>query len=401
MTTPPTGVYDGTAVPTDVYPQPAATESVLADAERLNTLVGQLTDAAAQTDDEQTFPHAAFDGLANAGLLAITLPGRALDSRLPNTARLLQLLKRIGAGNLAVGRIYEGHVNALNLIDLYATPTQKQSWYTDAAEHDRLFGVWNTQDADGLRIHALGSGRYALEGHKTFCSGAGWIQRPLVTGELTGAGLAGWQMCIIPTERVKALASDGRFWQPLGMRASVSYKLDFTGVEIDEADLLGQPGDYYRQPHFGGGAVRFAAVQLGGAEALFDATRAFLQAVNRTEDLFQQARLAEMAWLIESGNQWLDAAGTKTDTWRARAEETDRIVAYANMTRAAIEDICLRVMPLAERSVGARGLMRPLPFERIHRDLTFYLRQPAPDATLTDLGRHVLTHPNPAHNLWA
>lgn len=379
----------------------AATHSSwLINPDKMNTLIRRITDAAPETDDDATFPEQAFGWLTEAGLLAVTLPGGDLDDQLPNTGGLLQLLKRIGTGNLAVGRVYEGHLNALNLIGLYATPSQKRTWYDDATQYHRLFSVWNTQATDGVRLHAVGNGRYVLDGSKTFCSGAGWIGRPLVTGELMGAERTGWQMCIIPTERVKVIPQDARFWQPLGMRASVSYKLDFTGVELNEDDLLGQPGDYFRQPHFSGGAVRFAAVQLGGAEALFDATRALLVLMNRTDDGSQKNRLAEMAYLIESGNQWINAAGRKADEWRERGNEADRIVAYANMTRTAIEEICLRVMPLAERSVGARGLMRPLPFERIHRDLTFYLRQPAPDATLADIGQYVLRNETNSHALW-
>ncbi|GAB3639884.1 acyl-CoA dehydrogenase family protein [Spirosoma arcticum] len=374
--------------------------SWLTDSEKMNTLIRRIADAAPKTDDDGTFPEQVFGWLAEAGLLSVTLPVGDLDDRLPNTGGLLQLLKRIGAGNLAVGRVYEGHINALDLIGLYATPDQKRAWYNDAAQHHRLFSVWNTQATDGVRIHGVGSGRYVLEGSKTFCSGSGWIGRPLVTGELIGGEQTGWQMCIIPTERVKAIPQDARFWQPLGMRASVSYKLDFTGVELSNDDLLGQPGDYFRQPYFSGGAIRFAAVQLGGAEALFDATRALLVSMNRTDDVFQKTRLAEMAYLIESGNQWIDAAGQKADEWCQRGAEADRIVAYANMTRTAIEEICLRVMQLAERSVGARGLMRPLPFERIHRDLTFYLRQPAPDATLLDIGQYVLKNETDGHDLW-
>jgi alkylation response protein AidB-like acyl-CoA dehydrogenase len=368
--------------------------------EKMNTLIGRIAGVASETDNDGTFPEEVFSWLAEAGLLAVTLLGGDLDDQLPNTAGLLQLLKRIGTGNLAVGRVYEGHINALNLISLYATPDQKRAWYDDAAQQHRLFSVWNTQANNGVHIHAVGSGRYVLEGSKTFCSGSGWISRPLVTGELIGAEQTGWQMCIIPTERVKAIPQDTRFWQPLGMRASVSYKLDFTGVELSDDDLLGQPGDYFRQPHFSGGGIRFAAVQLGGAEALFDATRALLVSMNRTDDSFQKTRLAEMAYLIESGNQWIDAAGRKADEWRERGAEADRIVAYANMTRTAIEEICLRVMQLAERSVGARGLMRPLPFERIHRDLTFYLRQPAPDVTLADIGQYVLKNETDGHDLW-
>lgn len=378
----------------------ATNSSWLTEPEKINALISRMADAAPETDDDGTFPERVFGWLADAGLLSVTLSGGNLDDQLPNTGGLLQLLKRIGTGNLAVGRVYEGHINALNLISLYATPNQKRTWHDDVTQHHRLFSVWNTQANDGVRIHAVGNGRYVMEGSKTFCSGSGWIGRPLVTGELVGAEQTGWQMCIVPTERVKVIPQDTRFWQPLGMRASVSYKLDFTGVELTEDDLLGRPGDYFRQPYFSGGAIRFAAVQLGGAEALFDATRALLVSMNRTDDTFQKTRLAEMAYLIESGNQWIDTAGRKTDEWRARGAEAERIVAYANMTRTAIEEICLRVMQLAERSVGARGLMRPLPFERIHRDLTFYLRQPAPDATLADIGQYVFKTETDSHALW-
>ena len=365
----------------------------------LNPLLDRIAELAPDTDSEGDFPERAFSQLADAGLLAITLPGHDLDFNQGQTARLLQLLKRIGSANLAVGRVYEGHINALYLIHLYATPQQRATWYADASQHRRLFSVWNTQAEDGVRMDEAHDS-YRLTGAKTFCSGAGWVHRPLITGHLQAGSGNGWQMAVIPTERVGEIRQDGRFWQPLGMRASASFKLDFTGIEVAKSDLLGQPGDYLRQPYFSGGAIRFAAVQLGGAEAIFQATRSFLMGMNRIDDLLQQTRLAEMAYLIESGNQWLRAAGDKTDQWLAQGTDWPTIVGYANMTRTAIEEICLRVMPLAERCVGARGLLRPNAFERLHRDLTLYLRQPAPDATLVDIGKYVLTNPQQANDLW-
>lgn len=377
--------------------------------DQFDKLIDRLAQAAPETDIEGAFPEDAFQWLAEAGLLTITLPGQELDFAKGKTAQLLYLLKRIGSGNLAVGRIYEGHINALYLIHLYASPTQRASWYADVMDHDRLFSVWNTQANDGVRIDAIndsmGKTTYQLSGAKTFCSGAGWIQRPLITGDLNitdsnGAQRQGWQMAIVPTERVSPISQDDQFWRPLGMRASASFKLDFAGVNLTEDDLLGKPGDYYHQPYFSGGAIRFAAVQLGGAEAMYEATRQFLSGMHRTDDLLQQTRLAEMAYLIESGNQWLRTAGDNIDKWAAEGTDWTTVIAYTNMTRTAIEEICLRVMPLAERCVGARGLLRPHPFERIHRDLTLYLRQPAPDATLVDIGKYVLTNAQPAHRLW-
>lgn len=46
------------------------------------------------------------------------------------------------------------------------------------------------------------------------------------------------------------------------------------------------------------------------------------------------------------------------------------------------------VIAIAARAVGMRGLMPPLPLERIVRDLTIYLGQPAPDASFMGAGRY-------------
>ena len=362
-------------------------------------LLKQIADHAPQTDREGSFPQNAFKLLADEGLLKITLPGQQLDFNQDSTADLLQLLKQIGAADLAVGRIYEGHINALYLIHLYSSDSQKQRWFADAQENN-LFGVWNTQAGGGINIHGSNNGRYTLQGAKTFCSGAGFIRRPLITGELQNNRQTGWQMCVVPVENAAPIRPDTSFWQPMGMKASVSYRMDFTGIELGEEDLLGAPGDYYRQPVFSGGAIRFAAVQLGAAEALLDATILYLKELGRTADPFQKARVAEMTWLVTSGNQWLHHAGSNTDRWRHSGTQSAEIVTYANMTRTAIEEICLRTLQLAERAVGARGLMRPYPFERIHRDLNFYLRQPAPDASLMAIADHVFNQNLPAHELW-
>lgn len=364
--------------------------STLTDPLTLHQLCTQIALNAAKIDQEGCFPIQEFKSMKNTGLFAITLPGNTLSFEENKTAGLLKLLKLIGKASLPVGRIYEGHINALYLIHLFGQPAQQQRWFADAAIHKKLFGVWNTQDAGGVKIHDLGNGKYKLEGTKMFCSGAGWIQRPLITGELISPKKRGWQMCVIPTEKVKPLKADSSFWKPLGMRASASFRMDFTGVELNENDLLGSPGSYYQQPYFGGGAIRFAAVQLGGAEAILEETHQFLRSVKRTDDPFQRARMAELSYLVETGNLWINQAGIKTDEWLKKPGTSEQIIAYANMTRTVIEDICLKSMQLAERSVGSRGLMRPHALERIHRDLTTYLRQPAPDATITAIGEYVL-----------
>lgn len=273
-----------------------------------------------------------------------------------------------------------------------------------------LFGVWNTDGDDGVRVLALGDGRYRLAASKTFCSGAGYLGRALVTGHLVGPeGPGGWQMCVVPMDSAR-VEIDRSSWQPLGMRATASYRVDFGGVELAADCLLGVPDDYHRDPWYRGGAIRFAAVQLGGARALFDAAHGYLRDLSRADDPYQRAPIGEAAVALESGSLWLRGAARVTDgCWIAgpgqpgaagQAEgdgpaEGDRrrveaVVAYANMTRLAIERVCLAILDLVERSIGARGLMRPHPFERIGRDLRLDLRQAAPDATLAAVGRRAL-----------
>lgn len=342
-----------------------------------------------------------------AGLLTAPLSqrlgGLGLGFETGNTTELLMLVKEIGRGNLAVGRVYEGHVNALQLIQTFGTPEQIETYAADAIR-DKIFGVWNAEAADGVKIIPLDNGNYLLQGCKTFASGCGYVERPFVNGALPDGS---WQMCIVPMEKVKTVV-DRDWWQPSGMKATVSYKVDFTGVELDRNCLIGNPGDYFRQPWLSAGVIRFAAVQLGGAEALFNTTRQYLQELNRTSHPNQQERLGKMAIAIESGNLWLCNVAQMVDRYAPifggypdlPNPESSQLVAYANMVRTAIEQICMDVMQLSQRSIGTLGLLPPHPMERIIRDLSLYLRQPAYDVAISKVGEYVLANQVPASEIW-
>ncbi len=345
-----------------------------------------------------TFPVEEFRWIAEAGLLAAPLPhylgGADLHGDEGTMFTVLHLLKHMGRGNLAVGRIYEGHVNALGLIRTLGTAEQLVQAAEDARDHDHIFGVWNAEHPkDGLKIIPLGHGRYRLDGGKYFTSGAGHVNRPIMTGRLPDGG---WQMCLVPMEQARVTV-DHSWWQPLGMESTLSAAIDFTGVEIGEDALIGAPDDYYRDPWFNGGSVRFAAVQLGGAEGLFNVARDFLRQTGQVEHAAQRIRAASVAVALESGNQWLHGAA---NAWRRPLKEAEAITIYAAMVRTAIEEICMNTIRDVERAVGARGLLRPWPFARLIRDLTMYLRQPAPDAVVDRLGRHIIDDTRPLHAIW-
>ncbi|MGL5944197.1 MAG: acyl-CoA dehydrogenase family protein [Waterburya sp.] len=363
---------------------------------------------ASELDQQGVFPAEEFKQLAVAGLLTAPLSqrlgGLGLGFETGNTTELLMLLKEIGRGNLAVGRVYEGHVNALQLIQTFGTPEQIETYAADARDRDKIFGVWNAEAADGVKIIPLDNGKYLLQGCKTFASGCGYVERPFVNGALPDGS---WQMCIVPMEEVKTVV-DRDWWQPSGMKATVSYKVDFTGIELDRNCLIGNPGDYFRQPWLSAGVIRFAAVQLGGAEALFNTTRQYLQELNRTSHPNQQERLGKMAIAIESGNLWLCNVAQMVARYAPifggypdlPNPASSQLVAYANMVRTVIEQICMDVMQLSQRSIGTLGLLPPHPMERIIRDLSLYLRQPAYDVAIAKVGEYVLANKVSASEIW-
>lgn len=310
---------------------------------------------------------------------------------------LLKILKFIGSGNLVMGRVLEGHINAQLLINQFGSEPQKERFAKDAIA-GKLFGVWNTQAQNGTTLVETEKGDFILNGSKTFATGTNYVSRPIITASLADGS---WQMCVVPLDAVEK-EIDPSWWNPMGMKASRSYKMTFNNVIISKENLLGNPNDYYSQPQFSGGAVRFAAVQLGAAEMLLKETIKYLKSLNRTDDPYQKMRLGEMTIAITSGNLWIEGVAKKMDTYMENSsnENAEIYLAYTNMMRTAIEKICTDVMALCQKCVGARGLNKPYHFERIIRDLNTYLRQPAPDATLADVGKFALQSEIELDLLW-
>ncbi len=368
---------------------------------RAKKIADESFDEAAVTDSTEKFPVDTLTKIAQNGLLTAGLPeahkGAGLGIVTGTHIALLQILKHLGRGNLVIGRVYEGHLNALLLSKLFGSDKQMRS-FAGAINKGGLSGVWNTQADDGVSLLPLKNNKFRLLGAKIFATGVDFVTHPIVTGMLPDGG---WQMTCIPLKNAR-IKIDTSWWNPMGMRATRSFKVDFSGVEIGKDQFIGTAGDYYRQPWFSGGAIRYAAAQLGAATAIFDQTRSYLKRLNRIDDPYQKMRLGEMAILVESGNLWLESAAQKSELLMEKTSELDieSFLAYVNMFRLEIEKICEQVMTLCVKSVGARGLNQPFHMERIIRDLTIYLRQPAPDAALAEVGAIVLKTETATDELW-
>jgi alkylation response protein AidB-like acyl-CoA dehydrogenase len=340
-------------------------------------------------DCDGAFPIVEVVALHRARLLTASLPMQ-LGGVQPSATELAGLLRRIGSGCLPLGRLYEGHVNALALIVRYGTAAQAERVAKVAGE-GQLFGVWNTDDAQGLKLTHNGRTRQ-LTGRKVLCSGAGFIARPLITA----TDESGRRLMVTPGVDDAARADLSR-WTAQGMRASATGTVDFTGLLVEDEDIVGNDGDYERQPFFSAGAWRFLAVHQGGMETLFRLLRQHLNRTKRGGDPHQAARLGQAGICVETARLWVERAAEVSQG----PSTADGAVAYVNLARLAVERAGLDLLELAHRSMGLQSFMRPHPIERFSRDLSTYLRQPAPDRALTNAAAWILDRGETEFELWS
>jgi alkylation response protein AidB-like acyl-CoA dehydrogenase len=311
----------------------------------------------------EEFPAERIDDLRAGGWLAAfrtVAPGA-------ETTRFARVLRAIGGADLSVGRLYEGHVNAVQLVHAYASDAQREVLTHDLAA-GCLMGVWNTEPAPGMTV-TEGEGGAVLAGAKVFASGAGRLDRVLITARDPD----GAKRMILADVAGLSDRADNRGWAVRGMRGTISGRFDFAGMTVPADALIGGPGDYEREPRFSAGAWRFTAVQLGAVEALVRLLRDHLVTTGKGDDPVQRLRFGRCVAATRSAAMWVERAAQL-----AQADAADAIPVVL-MTRGIVEDAGLVVMEAAARGVGTASFFDGDPIDRITRDLGLYLRQPVPD----------------------
>lgn len=281
--------------------------------------------------------------------------------------RLLEALQQVGRANLSAGRIFEGHVNAVKLLQLHGGPT-------DAIAEGMLHGIWGADGPDPVRIKDG-----VLCGQKLFASGADVLDRVIVTARSD----AGLHLLLFTRDQLQ-----GRLypedWRMSGMKATASGRCDLDGLALADAVALGPPDAYLTEPYFHGGVWRYAAVQFGAMRALTALTADQLCARGQQAAPLQAMRLHRMITACETARLWLAQAACRIE--RAGATPADAETGILARLRTADEAVAL--LTLMDQALGAASFATAHPADRMRRDLSLYLRQAGPDAlALASVGR--------------
>ena len=303
---------------------------------------------------------AQFDQLGTDDILRYDDP----DSVLRSIARMVHAGRR----DAALGRLFEGHVNALQLIRLYGDETLRD-WAADAARDGHRIGVWNNDAFDNPLTH---DGK-RLRGAKSFASGAGVLTHALVTTRADSAdAVQMWRVTLDP----ETSATDRTWWQPAGMQRSETHIVSWDEDRAAEAVPIGGPGLYQRQPHFSGGGLRFAAVQAGAVAGLHDRLVQDLNSRGRAGHPLQRRRIGES---FACAQRAIDAVMSVAGAYHMIDPDLlHRVDCARHIVLDAAEEQIMRV----QRAVGLSGLMHPHPLATHLSDLAVYIRQPNPDGSL-------------------
>jgi alkylation response protein AidB-like acyl-CoA dehydrogenase len=255
----------------------------------------------------------------------------------------------------------------------FGTTSQKERWLPGAARGEYLasFGLTEPNagsDSAGTQTRAVRKGDgWVLNGAKIYITNAaycGYIVCTAVTDP--SAGHKGISAFIVPQGAPGF--SVGPAYEKMGLHSSDTRPLFFDEVQIPAANLLGNPGEGFRQfmITLDGGRISIGAMAVGIAQASLDAALSYAkgrvqfgQSISKFQAI--QFKLADMAMEIEMARMMVLKAAWLKDQGRPFSKECAMAKLFASevATRAANQAIQIH---------GGAGYMEEYPVSRFWRD---------------------------------
>jgi alkylation response protein AidB-like acyl-CoA dehydrogenase len=355
-------------------------------------------------DRTGAFPSADFTDLFTAGLNAPTIPvelgGLGLGPFRRRAHPLWRMTSELAAADLSLARCWEGHANALTLIDALGTDAQRSRWFRGVVERGEKWVAWSGEPQApkpgekqrfGTTVTRTDDG-WIVDGSKAFATsatGADWaiiLVNPAGPGGARHLGGADDSLLLLACQLSHpSITVDASWWDPVGMRATASHVVKFDKTPIPDDWQIGKPGAYLREGWQAAFIPHYAASFLGAARRAYSYALEYVGRQRKADDAYVQQRVGRMVVDIRTADLWLAHVA---DLWdrdqRASAQ------AAGSQARHLVEHLALATVDNCIRVCGARSLIRPSPVERILRDLTFYVRHDNADHILATIGRAAL-----------
>jgi len=279
------------------------------------------------------FPVDIVKRLGEMGWLGIPIPEDEGGSGLDTLAYAIAI-EEIGRVWGSLGLIVAAHTSlGCGPLHLAGTPEQKERFLVPMASGNVLGGYGLTEpgagsDAGGTRTTArqedgADGGSWVIDGGKRFITNAGHAGTYIITAKTgeTEKSTAEISAFIVPADTPGF--SVGRLEEKLGLHASATGELIFSGARVPAGNMLGARGEGFRTflKILDGGRISIGALAVGLAQAALDASIPYAQTreqFGRPIGTFQGVAfmVADMATEIEAARQMVWRAAWLKDQGR-------------------------------------------------------------------------------------
>ena len=346
--------------------------------------------SAAAGDAEPAFPEEPFRGLAACGVLGMTAPEPGSPETRPvSFEREWRVLRAVARADGSVGRILDGHFNAVERLSVLAPEPLRTSELEEVAAGGLRLGVWGADPVPGEGEPArLVEGGARVSGVKTFCSGSTGLDRAVVLVRAED-GAPGPPL-VAYVDLSEGAKVDTTWFRGHGMRFSESHRVVFEAARV--LAVLGRPGELLREPYFSRDAVRTAVTWAGIADLAVGSALDVLAAKSANREPDDLVSLAAGRLLTAQGTigRWLEFAAARAD-----ADPEASLSGFSTQLREAVASACRAVLDEASRAVGSHPFATAGPLDRARRDLELFLLQHRLEPALARRGREAIGERRP------
>ena len=284
-------------------------------------------------------------------------------------------LADVAAHDLSLVKLFEGHTDALAI--------QHELSPANLIPPNSAWGVWAAEPPDARLSVTLGTGQsVALQGRKSWCSGAKILSHALVTAwDAQGGGP--W-LVAVKLDQPGVQVTD-RGWRAVGMAGSGSVDVEFDNAA---GQAVGTVGSYLARPGFWQGGAGIAACWYGGALALAHVLRQSLASQEEAVKTPANAIRAVALGRVDVAVQQTAALLREAAAWIDRHPHGDaRPIALR--VRLSAEQCAAGMLQQVGQALGAGPFCRDAHFARMAADLPVFLRQSGADRDFKALGEGV------------
>lgn len=333
----------------------------------------EIAPKAAEIDRTEQFPAETFKKMGELGLLGLLVPseygGTGADYRSYTVAT-----EEIGRACGSTGLSYAAHCSlGTNPIKLFGTEEQKKKWLPKLASGE-FIGCWaltepgGGSDAAAQKTTARRDGdSWVLYGTKQFITNGSCadiaIMMAMTAPELGRKGVSAFVV-----ETGTPGFSVSKVERKLGMRGSPTTSLSMDSCRVPADNILGQPGEGYKQAliTLETGRISIGALALGIAQAALDAALTYAkqrEAFGQPIGKFQliQGYLADMATQISAARLLIYHAAWMKDHGERVTMEGSQAKLYASEMATRVCNLCIQIH-------GGYGYVEDFPAERFLRD---------------------------------